>query len=536
MEKINTKKIENINKQEIDTQPKEKIKSFLSWVKKLSKETADLLPAALIGGLGSALLLRGVFLLAEYNNRLASQDEFKKAVLNLTKYTAQYSPENYQQKYNLAVQLFGEERVNEIVPNPSGMNELIEKKKNSYDSLIVNLQEDMMSFKSIRDTPLDKTLFGEPSKELTQIQELVASQDASKDTLEKTALYSQPDDPSENVGVYMSDQSDISSDSTVYLDSPLTFNDSGGWNTVSFDGDLPISTEHNVDLSMSEIESILVQTYPKGWVNQEVLYILVSNQKEKIGSHSGSNLSENFSAADYNKQNKSIRMLRFNEIYRKDPVWFFEVLGHELAHANDWSTDNNLSAEERLDLLLEVHKRVQSPYSFFSSYVNKINPDDKQLENFRKSKEYFAEICEEYFSNGILLLPQEDIQIIERVIKKSDPNYNIEKSLALRREILKAKFPQSFKEIRGRFYYLQFSHNTKPFDLLEYISKRNYLMHFQFMHKNSIDKYWPKGNNSLDKVVLPAEAPLEVQTFLELRKEDKLLNDILINSDNFEFR
>lgn len=118
-----------------------------------------------------------------------------------------------------------------------------------------------------------------------------------------------------------------------------------------------------------------------------------------------------------------------------------EVTGtivHELAHANDWRTDNEMSEDERMDLLIRVGHRVEHPGRYRSAYVESIADSDPNAQRYSKAIEYWAEIVERYFQ-APELLPLSDYLIVDQFIKKIDPSFDpntfLEKNIKLYRSI-----------------------------------------------------------------------------------------------------
>ena len=96
---------------------------------------------------------------------------------------------------------------------------------------------------------------------------------------------------------------------------------------------------------------------------------------------------------------------------------------HEIFHANDWKENRLLTRTERLELLDEVIDRVNAKDRYQSGYVETIVNKDKQREMGIKCGEYFAEIGRAYLEG--LPLPQKDAKIIQSVIQKTDPDFNV---------------------------------------------------------------------------------------------------------------
>jgi hypothetical protein len=112
----------------------------------------------------------------------------------------------------------------------------------------------------------------------------------------------------------------------------------------------------------------------------------------------------------------------FNYTKDMNMVEILKNLSHEVGHANSWETDNELSLEERVDLLLDVVNRVQSKDRFYSAYVEAIHNKDTRQKLYDKTTEYWAEIYSAYLTNPESL-NYKDFNLVDKIVKKSDPNF-----------------------------------------------------------------------------------------------------------------
>jgi len=159
--------------------------------------------------------------------------------------------------------------------------------------------------------------------------------------------------------------------------------------------------------------------YPKGWINGEVGVIEFIN--EFNGRRAG-DISHFFDSL-------IIRIHRDNQDKEYDhlrtPIQK-GVIEHGLAHANDWETDMDLSILERQQLLLSVYSRMTSPDAYKSDYYSSFNDGTKEG-LYRSAKEYWAEICSEYFQNPQNFLDKypNDFVLVDTYTKKNDPKFDI---------------------------------------------------------------------------------------------------------------
>lgn len=116
----------------------------------------------------------------------------------------------------------------------------------------------------------------------------------------------------------------------------------------------------------------------------------------------------------------------YSRITQRERLHSFDAtMGHEIAHANDWEHNPELSPDERIELLAKVAARLISENRFHSGYVESIETSDTQTTFVRKCKEYFAEIAGAYF-NSPTTLHYKDFVIIHDLLRRTDPHFDIE--------------------------------------------------------------------------------------------------------------
>ena len=115
------------------------------------------------------------------------------------------------------------------------------------------------------------------------------------------------------------------------------------------------------------------------------------------------------------------------------------VLAHEISHNADWSTNPFLSPAERIYFYALILQRLQAQDRYHSTYVeikHQLDRDPRKWNNSLKiysaSQEYWADICETYFSGyqrdwiedwGEPNLPEKDIEVIEWLLARIDPDW-----------------------------------------------------------------------------------------------------------------
>lgn len=156
--------------------------------------------------------------------------------------------------------------------------------------------------------------------------------------------------------------------------------------------------------------------YPKGWINGEMDMIRYNDKKH------------NRNCAGYFYTGNILFSSRLEIFNNSEEPGFIGsgVLEHELGHANDWMTDMDLNIVERQQLLLLIHDRLNSSDRYQSDYYSSfINGTKEGLH--KSASEYWAEICEQYFTNPKKLLEKHpvDFQIVDKFAKKNDPSFDI---------------------------------------------------------------------------------------------------------------
>lgn len=180
-----------------------------------------------------------------------------------------------------------------------------------------------------------------------------------------------------------------------------------------------VSTEN----FMSKMETF----FPKGWIKGEIGSFHYDEKHPELTDY-GSKGSVLLGEVGENKA------LSLFGIDRELSV--AQTFAHELGHENDWERSTKLSPEQRLELLMKVHDRVISDNRFRSDYVESVlngslypEMKDEKTTLQTATTEYWAEILEEYFSNGVNNLPVEDVEVIEWMIRIVDPEFLITHSV-----------------------------------------------------------------------------------------------------------
>ncbi|MFA5051627.1 MAG: hypothetical protein WC544_01025 [Patescibacteria group bacterium] len=192
--------------------------------------------------------------------------------------------------------------------------------------------------------------------------------------------------------------------------------------------DLVVTGFETVGLADAEMDSIIEHTFPKGWAKNEIDSVIFKSNPDsaEIALPEQYNMSGEKSAAVAHLKDQRITTVDFFPT-AGDAREIVAIFGHESGHANDWRSDNTLTAGDRLKLLADVtYQYCQGTNIFHSDYVESINNPDAVENTAIRVEEYWAEICQEYFSNpwGLQQDHPEDFQLVDDWVRKQDPEFD----------------------------------------------------------------------------------------------------------------
>lgn len=171
------------------------------------------------------------------------------------------------------------------------------------------------------------------------------------------------------------------------------------------------------DIDHETLRTILKETYPIGWVEDEIRIVESSPKRKPMPAKYG--MGGVALASCYRDIDGKSEIVFHVDSRDESKEYVIGTIGHELAHANDWISDDHLTATEGEELRNRIKSRLRSPDRFLSSYVEEINNANEEEELETKAIEYWAEICEQYFDDATKL-SVEDFNIVDGHIKKTD--------------------------------------------------------------------------------------------------------------------
>lgn len=185
-------------------------------------------------------------------------------------------------------------------------------------------------------------------------------------------------------------------------------------------------------------------SYPAGWIGDDVDQIDIKNFSDIEGpvyKKEGQQI-----AGQANDKN-SMQLGVIDGLSKEDQLktldWHF---GHESGHLNDWSEDHSARFNERVDLLARVHQRLNAPDRFEditgSDYGNMEKIEDESKRQFYLAKEYWAMICEHYFTFPEILKEEspKDFALVDDWVKRQDPNFDPFAAAEHRKQIIQSHF------------------------------------------------------------------------------------------------
>jgi cell division protein FtsI/penicillin-binding protein 2 len=211
---------------------------------------------------------------------------------------------------------------------------------------------------------------------------------------------------------------------------------------------LEISGFEYLGLSSEELSELWSEVhYPKKWITGNVHKITFVNHAVKFSNYGpdywyqGSVEVFKHEITIYNgsvNAESSADKKKRETIEKGNLDWNFS---HELGHENDWINAVYLSPFERVDFLVEVHKAYKDQNSFrdILGYVESIKNNDKSKQEYARTVEWWGTVCEEYFTftSTLKAYHAKEFLLIERYVKRYDPDYDVLAMNKVRNKLLK---------------------------------------------------------------------------------------------------
>ncbi len=243
---------------------------------------------------------------------------------------------------------------------------------------------------------------------------------------------------SDRLKLILSDLENFNMDIKVDSEKPSAVKEIKGFEKLV--GDFNAQAEQKtIKLSSELIKEVVEKTFPNEWVGSDI------ESFEYLDKFAREFIKENKGILAWCKDTgyKSKAKIEFFRPVRwENPHYLLgNIMSHELAHANDWEFDNQLSAEARIYLLAKVAQRLESSDRYHSAYVESIQEKDKQYQYYKKCLEYWAEICGAYFSDPDREdLPEQDRKLIEFHLSKTTPGFDARGAKKIRDKLIQNYF------------------------------------------------------------------------------------------------
>lgn len=140
-----------------------------------------------------------------------------------------------------------------------------------------------------------------------------------------------------------------------------------------------------------------------------------------------------------------IKIHRLDDGYNNPETYFMEAgdwfFSHELGHINDWTNNNTLTPDQRVEFLYEVSKHFNEggSYQDLLNYTGKIHNDDKYKENYYRVREYWAELTDSYFTFPEIFkkADPEGYKLVAKWMTAKQPDFDPIAALEQRQELMK---------------------------------------------------------------------------------------------------
>jgi len=183
----------------------------------------------------------------------------------------------------------------------------------------------------------------------------------------------------------------------------------------------------------------VLKTFPPSWV-KEVASITYLNKSISVGLNEETGEGASLIAHHQSKGKEALSEIHFFQGakgQRADRLLFRLI--YEFGHANNWRNRCNLSLAQRISLLYEVIKQVESLDRYRDKYVESIKCVDKAEEIARKAVEYWGALCMWVIAKpGNNPIPESGRKLVLDYLKITDPKFNIVKSANSREMIIMA--------------------------------------------------------------------------------------------------
>ncbi|MCX7589553.1 MAG: hypothetical protein N2Z85_01270 [Patescibacteria group bacterium] len=208
---------------------------------------------------------------------------------------------------------------------------------------------------------------------------------------------------------------------------------------LEFNGFNELGIDANI---LKELWSDKNGSYPKNWISKNIKKINYINQNKDILDKENNKL---IAAASSSINNIDFYKLKhYENLSKKDLLYNLDMFfSHEIGHHNDWHNSPNINLLERLEIFSKILNRLNGE-SKLISFDNAFNLSKKEYYELKgndintQTGEYFAEVCRNYFNfpGWLKQVFPEDFDLIDKYIKKTDPDFDPFKAVNQRLKII----------------------------------------------------------------------------------------------------
>lgn len=181
-----------------------------------------------------------------------------------------------------------------------------------------------------------------------------------------------------------------------------------------------------------DIVQRFLKTLPGSWRKEVDLITYVNKPAEVIADENTKEKDELVAHHQSGEMENSSEIYFFPGAKKKSEIELLQLLIYEHAHVNNWRNRGDLNLGQRINLLYNIIKRVESPDRFKYELVEKICCKDKKKELIKKAVEYWAAIC----MHALMLIkpteqwpntlpPKADMRLVFNYLKTTDPDFDI---------------------------------------------------------------------------------------------------------------
>jgi hypothetical protein len=153
--------------------------------------------------------------------------------------------------------------------------------------------------------------------------------------------------------------------------------------------------------SDKRVQKELEKRFDKRWLYGSASVFVYVPMEKYAQTFQVSGEAENASMLNIFTKNGDERVVVYRSEDAKNMTGLLDILSHEIAHHQDWESNNRLPIQERLAFLVEVTSRLESDDRCRFPYVEETIPGEYKdaspgFVKYRQAREYWASLNERY--------------------------------------------------------------------------------------------------------------------------------------------